>query len=417
MNLIANYANHANRKNHPRRGCSRGSSISRSTASGQCPGNLVNDGTWTLTWDGENRLVKLAAGTGTGPQISLQFDYDHQGRRIRQRVWNNPTWSGSPTNDVRYVYDGWNLLASLNPALSVRQAYLWGLDMSGTMQGAGGVGGLLAITDASQGSHFCAYDGNGNVTALVKADGSGLAAQYEYGPFGEPLRATGPMAKANPFRFSTKYTDYQSGLVYYGFRYYAPLTGRWPNRDPIGEQGGPNIYGFLYNDPVSFTDPLGLKLVMNPVVSEPLATIRGRPGQGTWFADTSWSGPTAIGEGAFEEKQENGKFCAKIKRAKEIKVEVWTHVPSDALGVVLTARGVADVSAHEGRRRSVIEKAFNAFIAPVELEGALATKCGWLCCCAKGEAKKKLQSYINNLRGAAYHSVSSAESVGEWRFG
>ncbi|HNR72510.1 MAG TPA: RHS repeat protein, partial [Verrucomicrobiota bacterium] len=84
----------------------------------------------------------------------------------------------------------------------------------------GGVGGLLAITDARQGSHFCAYDGNGNVTALVKADGSGLTAQYEYGPFGEVLRATGPMAKANLFRFSTKYQDGETDLLYYGYRYY-----------------------------------------------------------------------------------------------------------------------------------------------------------------------------------------------------
>jgi RHS repeat-associated protein len=272
MNLTANHTNHANRKDHPRRGCSRGSGISRFTASGQCPGNLTQDGRWHDTWDAENRLVKLAAGTGAGPQISLQFDYDHQGRRIRQRVWNNPTWSGNPTNDVRYVYDGWNLLASLNPASAVPQAYLWGLDLSGTMQGAGGVGGLLAITDASQGSHFCAYDGNGNVTALVKADGAGLSAQYEYGPFGELLRATGPMAKANPFRFSTKYQDDESDYLYYGYRYYDPSTGRWPNRDPLGEAGfellrggkpnavgsGVNLYLFVENNPITEFDPLGL---------------------------------------------------------------------------------------------------------------------------------------------------------------
>jgi len=392
-------------------------------------GNLTQDGRWTYTWDGENRLVQMIRDTAspTGARQKLVFEYDHQGRRIRKTF---STYSGGwqEQSDLIFLYDGWNLVAELdaNSSNAKVRTYVWGTDLSGTMTGAGGVGGLLWVNNHQTtfegktlptGVQYAAYDGNGNVAALVKAADGSVTARYDYGPFAEPIRASGPMAKANPIRFSTKYTDYQSGLVYYGFRYYAPLTGRWPNRDPIGEQGGPNIYGFLYNDPVSFTDPLGLKLVMNPVVSEPLATIRGRPGQGTWFADTSWSGPTAIGEGAFEEKQENGKFCAKIKRAKEIKVEVWTHVPSDALGVVLTARGVADVSAHEGRRRSVIEKAFNAFIAPVELEGALATKCGWLCCCAKGEAKKKLQSYINNLRGAAYHSVSSAESVGEWRFG
>ena len=58
-------------------------------------------------------------------------------------------------HDVRYVYEGGNLLASLNPASSVRQAYLWGLDLSGTMQGAGGVGGLWPSPTASTGSHFC----------------------------------------------------------------------------------------------------------------------------------------------------------------------------------------------------------------------------------------------------------------------
>jgi len=157
------------------------------------------------------------------------------------------------------VYDGWNLLASLNPASSVRQAYLWGLDLSGTMQGAGGVGGLLAITDASQGSHFCAYDGNGNVAALMKADGSGLTAQYEYGPFGELLRATEPMAKANPFRFSTKYQDDESDLIYYGYRYYNASTGRWLSRDPLGEAGGKNLYVFVLNDPLRYFDFLGLE--------------------------------------------------------------------------------------------------------------------------------------------------------------
>ncbi len=128
----------------------------------------------------------------------------------------------------------------------------------GNLTQGGRVGGLLAITDASQGSHFCAYDGNGNVAALVKADGAGLTAQYEYGPFGELLRATGPMAKANPFRFSTKYQDDESDLLYYGYRYYNPNTGRWPNRDPLEEQGGRNLYGFIHNNPLTVVDADGL---------------------------------------------------------------------------------------------------------------------------------------------------------------
>jgi RHS repeat-associated protein len=65
------------------------------------------------------------------------------------------------------------------------------------------------------------------------ADGS-LAARYEYGPFGEPLRASGLMARVNPFQFSTKYLDTEIGLVYYGYRYYSNSKGCWLSRDPIG---------------------------------------------------------------------------------------------------------------------------------------------------------------------------------------
>jgi RHS repeat-associated protein len=85
-----------------------------------------------------------------------------------------------------------------------------------------------------------------------------ISAHYEWPPFGETIRATGPMAKINHFRFSTKYQDDETSLLYYGYRYYQPTTGRWPSRDPIGERGGVNIYAFLPNSPVNIVDLLGL---------------------------------------------------------------------------------------------------------------------------------------------------------------
>ena len=84
-----------------------------------------------------------------------------------------------------------------------------------------------------------------------------MAAAYEYGPFGEPLRATGAMAQKNPFRFSTKYCDEETGHLYYGYRFYQPQTGRWLSRDPISERGGTNLYGFVNNNPLQFLDYLG----------------------------------------------------------------------------------------------------------------------------------------------------------------
>ena len=81
--------------------------------------------------------------------------------------------------------------------------------------------------------------------------------EYEYGPFGEIVRSSGAYADANPFRFSTKYRDNETGFYYYGYRHYDPTTGRWSNRDPIQEQGGLNLYGFIVNDPVNYVDFLG----------------------------------------------------------------------------------------------------------------------------------------------------------------
>ena len=106
--------------------------------------------------------------------------------------------------------------------------------------------------------HYVAYDGNGNVGALVDSTDGTWSARYEYGPFGEPIRVSGTMGEENPFRFSTKYEDPESDLLYYGYRFYNADLGRWINRDPIGEEGGDNLYGAFYNDPVIEVDPLGL---------------------------------------------------------------------------------------------------------------------------------------------------------------
>jgi RHS repeat-associated protein len=90
-------------------------------------------------------------------------------------------------------------------------------------------------------------------------DSTGVVqAHYEYDAFGNTLVSTG--AKVNDFahRFSTKPRDAETGLYYYGYRYYDPVTGRWPSRDPIGERGGMNLYDFVVNNGVNKIDYLGL---------------------------------------------------------------------------------------------------------------------------------------------------------------
>jgi RHS repeat-associated protein len=195
----------------------------------------------------------------------ITFAYDWKGRRIQKQVQAGT----SVTNNTTFVYDSWNPIARLNATNSnLLQYYVWGLDLSGTMQGAGlpsqseatagGVGGLLEMNDAVNGVCFAGYDGNGNVAALVSAANGAVSALYEYGPFGEVIRKTGTMGTPNPFRFSTKFQDDETDLVYYGYRYYNTTLGRWLGRDPKTEGGALNLYSFVGNKPVAAIDFLGL---------------------------------------------------------------------------------------------------------------------------------------------------------------
>jgi RHS repeat-associated protein len=227
-------------------------------------GNLTNDGTKIYTWEQHDLLTTVTvAGTVVGA-----YRYDAFGRRL-SRTWKDPVTT--LTRTTRYVYDGWNVVAehSTAPAdpngpLTLQRRYVWGPDLSGTMQGAGGVGGLLMIEDrttATPQAHYVCYDGNGNVTKLITQDTSGnpiISAAYTYDPFGNVRTATGPYAATNPVRFSTKFQDPETGWSYYGYRYYDAANGRWTSRDPIEEEGGVNLFSMISNSPVTYFDFLGL---------------------------------------------------------------------------------------------------------------------------------------------------------------
>ncbi len=101
-------------------------------------GNLTGDGRWAYTWDGENRLVTMTANTTVGLQYTLAFAYDAQGRRIQKSVATN----GVAIYTDNFLYDGWNVITVLSPQSTVLESFMWGSDLSGSPQGAGGVGGL-----------------------------------------------------------------------------------------------------------------------------------------------------------------------------------------------------------------------------------------------------------------------------------
>jgi len=220
-----------------------------------------------------------------------------------------------------YVYDGWNMVATYSlqrtgstpGKVETRVAsHVWGPDIGSKLearsgwQAAGGVGGLLMTLYPSSASgvpNLPNYvvqgpimDHMGNVTSVLRMDSSAGLAQlrpeflYDYDAFGKEIRSTALIAGSNPdsypFHFSTKYTDGETGLVYYGYRFYDPVNGRWINRDPIEEEGGINLYMIADNDPANRFDTDGRQLFMANPVTAPLSGLI-RP----------WAGPYANSPG------------------------------------------------------------------------------------------------------------------------
>ncbi len=207
-----------------------------------------------LTWDAENRMVSSTVGTTT------TYLYDAQSRRVAKTT-STGSGSNTVTSATLFVYDGFNCIAEYtagtNTSAALSKTYLWGTDLSGSLQGAGGVGGLLSVSSGGA-SNFPTYDGNGNVSEYLASSGT-IAAHFEYDPFGNTVVNSDATAKLFPYRFSTKPLDIETGLYYYTYRYYDPATGRWINRDPIGENGGVNLYGFVGNNGISLVDLYGLE--------------------------------------------------------------------------------------------------------------------------------------------------------------
>jgi RHS repeat-associated protein len=183
------------------------------------------------------------------------------GRRVKKAVYAYGSDGWELEKEILFVYDGWNLIQEIEVSAAgdplFDKFYVWGPDLFQSIQGAGGIGGLVCRVSGGEVRHYF-YDANGNVGQLVNPADGAVTARYEYDPFGKAVFVDGADAAGNAFRFSTKYWDGETDLYYYGYRYYLPELGRWVSKDPLGEDGGVNHYGFVGNEPVGLIDFLGL---------------------------------------------------------------------------------------------------------------------------------------------------------------
>jgi RHS repeat-associated protein len=204
------------------------------------------------SWDVLNRLTRIDNADGS----YAAYRYDAQGRRIEKDV------NGALT---RYVYDGDAILLEYDGGDVLQARYSHGeeIDQPLAMARDTNADGQLGAAER----FFYHTDHLGSVRLLTDAAGA-VANRYDYDAFGN-WEDTSYETIANPFGFTARERDAESGLMFYRARYYDPKIGRFISEDPIGfEASDANLYRYVFNNPVTFIDPSGL------VVERTLLTTR-----------------------------------------------------------------------------------------------------------------------------------------------
>ncbi len=196
-------------------------------------GNTLSDPSGkSYSWDFENRLIQaVVPGTGT-----VAFKYDPFGRRI---------YKSSPTFTGIFVYDGANLTETVNASGSEVARYTPTQEIDETLAELRG-----STTD------YYEADALGSITSLSSSAGA-LANTYTYDSFGNLTNSTGTVR--NPFQFTGREFDPETGIDYYRARYYNPTSGRFISEDPDSFRSDDlDFYRYVHNSPINDTDPSGL---------------------------------------------------------------------------------------------------------------------------------------------------------------
>ncbi len=202
-------------------------------------GRLSQESNRSYHYDIFDRLIAIEE-----PTQRIEYAYDSWHRRVQKRVYRrqNNQWNQQTTHF--YLYDGMLEIGATDTDGQFLELRILG----STTQAETVAIELLGHAYAPL------YDLRGNIVGLVDPDTKTLKEAYRYSAFGEIRALT---ARQNPWTFSGKRFDSETGLIYFGRRYYHPTLSKWITPDPVGAVDRPNLYAFLRGNPIAFFDAVG----------------------------------------------------------------------------------------------------------------------------------------------------------------
>lgn len=233
-------------------------------------GNVTDNGTSTFAWDYRNRLRSVTRKAGNAP-VAV-YSYDAMGRRIRKVVTNSGALNGTTT----FYLDGWREIEERDGADRLTQQYVYGVYIDEPLVMDRNLGGGNTATGSGDQRLFYHQNTLYSVLALTDATGK-IVEGYQYDAYGRhTVFGSGPngivdfggddhtspgsvSSLGNPYVFTGRRLDSETGSYYYRMRYIDPKEGRFISRDPIGYYDGPNLYAFVQSNPINLLDPGGLQ--------------------------------------------------------------------------------------------------------------------------------------------------------------